>query len=475
MSDHPKRARAVSKAVADVLISFTAAVHALTLAMQKRADYYQAETEAATHNRDRTAPAGAAAMPIPGTDHAQPSPVCTSAALPYDGYGGDEGTGRESDSEASSYDTVSDGGTEQHVSVCIGSRKRGGADAHATVVESYELTAAHYAWLVAHQDYQQGVDERHYDERAHTILQSIHKSGLALPDLSKHTPCAALMERERVSRETPRPIHRLWGQLQPSDFMCDICFVSTTTERASCTSFIRNCSKLSVDTERSPVRNQVSDDYSCHLVQLGTHRKVFLIPCYEMENDRNFAQALVDALAQKEVHFHGGDDNKRLARALGVHVSELPCTFVDMQGRFGGKGLADVAADTFPGRCLCKAWTNSGWDVFPLRPGQAEYAAMDVAVLHAIVEDAAAEGRNELHVCRLQQNVTSTQLKAKFSAYGTVTSAVKNTGQNFGYVTFANSHDARAALHASSTVTGIWIDGWRAHVAKPNRTGRRIW
>jgi hypothetical protein len=64
MSDYPKRARAVSKAVADVLISFTAAVHALSLAMQKRADYYQAETEAATQNRDHTAPAGTAAIAL---------------------------------------------------------------------------------------------------------------------------------------------------------------------------------------------------------------------------------------------------------------------------------------------------------------------------------------------------------------------------------------------------------------------------
>ena len=409
--------------------------------------------------------AGSSSAPSTGMDHAHPSPMFTSPALPSDG---DNGNGCDSESDAYSCDAVSDDGSLIHYSVCIGTRKSDVVVAPATAGVSYQLTAAHYNWLVA-----QGASELQYDQRVHTILKSIDKSGLARPDVSKRSNFARI-ERNHAAGATPLPIPRLWGQLKPSDFKCEICFVNSMSDQYSCTSFISGCSMLSVDTERSPVQKQRSGDYSCHLVQLGTHRRVYLIPCCDLKTDSSFALALVNALAHKKVHYHGGDDKKRLAQALGVRVSELRCTFVDMLTRFNGKGLADVAAVTFPGRCLCKAWTNSGWDVFPLCTGQAEYAAMDVAVLHAIVEDAAAEGCNELHVCRLQPQITSTDLLTKFSLYGTVTRAVKKNGENYGYVTFENSHGARAALQDASTATGIWIGDWKAIVAIPNRIGKMI-
>jgi hypothetical protein len=156
--------------------------------------------------------------------------------------------------------------------------------------------------------------------------------------------------------------------------------VSCDTTRCSCLQFIHDEGFIfSFDTETA---NPNHGNETPSLIQIGTTTKVFLI--HLSQNSTSFLLQLGHALKGKTLLFWGGNDDIKLRSLTCCDAS-----FFDVQKTYSNKSQLIGIADCTKQMChnlytLCKDWTNSGWDVWPLTQGQVRYAALDVVVNYAL-------------------------------------------------------------------------------------------
>ena len=336
----------------------------------------------------------------------------------------------------------------------------------ATGSESYgsggastnHIASAHLTWLIAGQKHQIPV----LDERVVSILRWLEDHQYALPagvgDRHAYREAERLVQQYVAWKSTGsgvcKPVHRTKGALCTADFGCIVRVLSMNSPSYGqyCTdflTFVRAANTLTLDTERSPVVPQHKDCYDCHLVQMGTHERVFLIPVDVFRNDARFVEEMAQALHGKRVQYWGGNDNRVLAWAAGVAGVQLRCNFVDVQTT----ALSDAVAAQYPTRTVCKSWTNSIWDAEPLSAAQVEYAAMDVVAAHAIAAGLPAPARRTVWVGNWPYDGTRKDLEDGLRGYGVVAAVewVTTYGKTVAaFVTFERAESAASACNGAS-------------------------
>ena len=191
---------------------------------------------------------------------------------------------------------------------------------------------------------------------------------------------------ERMSRSGGRPSEPLPTALRARHFGCHSVVVDAYNKRKDCLKYIREHDTLSLDTEQPCPRHTAERE--CALIQIGTTEVVYLIQVH-VQYGTDFLSELGRALAGKTLVFFGGDDADALRRVLPAQRDGRD-TFLDKdihRTHFpaAGNSLAACIGRMMRGRhILDKTWTNSGWDVTPLRQEQIEYATLDVVCCHAL-------------------------------------------------------------------------------------------
>jgi len=346
-----------------------------------------------------------------------------------------------------------------------------------------ELPLGHFTWLFGGQEYQRGWYPL-YDERMDTLRSCMRRTNCENPQIPSFDGRRPLDCERRTAHivnlnlgQTRNPVRLPFDAecLRLEDFGCRFVVVANDATANACIAFVGSCGELSFDTERCTVRPQVrGNPYECDLVQLGTTTQVYLISCADLLAEPAFAAQLKLAIAGKRMYYCGGDDNHKLAKALGSTAHSLQCTFVDAcTAHFEGRGLRNAVELAFPGRSLCKHWTNCCWHLLPrdapLRDDQARYAAMDVAALHALVMDVPAKGHNAVVVTGGPSGWTRDAVLELAARCGKVTS-VRMNGSGSAVVVFHDSHGSRQAI---STVNGFLVEGCYLRVVSQDLTRRR--
>jgi len=211
------------------------------------------------------------------------------------------------------------------------------------------------------------------DHRQQSLIFSFR---MRFPDLSEY------FNSSLPSSGYFSPVRRMESRITIHDVGSQFVFVETEEHCRTFLEFCQASPAVAIDTEGAPYNTNID------LVQIGNGKIVFLCPVRSEYFEILIAVAKSIFLdGSKRVMQFGSDDVTKFLHGIGLRI-DTRCTLINVQDRLReeaglptGKspGLpSSVAKLIGDGRVLCKAWTNSGWDVIPLHPEQAEYAALDV-------------------------------------------------------------------------------------------------
>jgi len=367
-----------------------------------------------------------------------------------------------------------------------GSSSSSSSSSSARSHRARSIEYAHLQFLIVGQTWDRG-QQPVLDERVVSILRWLDENTQGIPKSPEN-----MRERwathvtdglvDRFLQDPSQPgsrVQRTACALCTTDFGCVVRVLDRSSQSyvqdcADFLQFVRDTDTLTLDTERSPVLPKAKGCHECHLVQLGTHEQVTLIPVAVFQSDKKFVQDLAAALKHRTVQHWGGDDVHEFEWAADLACAVLQCRFVNVQP--AGQRLKLAVEEAYRGRTLCKLLTNSVWSAAPLSAGQVEYAAMDVVAAHAIVARVPV-ARRRVFVKNWPYRGSRRELEEGLQSFGRVVDvdwlkSDRNNRQPYAaFVTFDRSESAHAAV--GSPRGAIQVLGRTLSVEWPNTENRR--